>query len=145
MGAVTAMPPAPAPGAMTPVRRAARQQQAAEDGAFAARLLAACAALAIAMWLLLPSCDSHGAARRGWLGRKPSAAAAGAAAVPPALPFNASAKVPHMIHQVLPKSQREVPPRLAPITATWQDHHQGWGYQLWHSSDIDVLVSKGWD
>jgi hypothetical protein len=83
---------------MSSKRDALRQQQAAADGAFAARLVLACAALALTLWVSLPSCDQKEHGEPSLLGR----ALAGAPPAPPA-PF--SGKVPRTIHQVAASKQ----------------------------------------
>jgi hypothetical protein len=122
-------------------KRAARQQQAAADGAFALRLLTACCTLAVTMWVLLPSCD------------EPARPARAAGPAPPhsvfggmfhrsgddgALVLNATGRIPRIIHQVVPPGG--IADHLAPFQDSWQQQHPSWVYRLWRDNDTEALV-----
>ena len=132
-------------GAMSAAKRAQRQQQAAADGAFAARLALACLALAATMWVLLPSCEDHGGGGvRGGGGASGSGGGGGgedaAAAAGPR--FNATARVPRVVHHVLRAGHAAVPERFAAFVRSWRDHHPAWEHRLWRDNETRALVEE---
>ncbi|KAI8475537.1 MAG: hypothetical protein J3K34DRAFT_483343 [Monoraphidium minutum] len=126
-------PPVPA-APVAGKKDALRQQQAAADSAFATRLMLACLALAVTLWVTLPGCDQE----RGEAA--PSLLARLFGAVPEPPPAAAAGKVPHIIHQL--HSSAQVPARFVPFQESWKQHHPSWTYRLWTPEEVDQLAKE---